>query len=364
MACRLERTTAADPQPSVSITATHFNWPTPHSPPRDGILWGESECPFFQLVPPWADTAAGGQISLSRFDAANPELEAQVAEAFRPYLPFLQINGSLPGNRSCSRTMEGLFSYRYLDGPYNPPSAFWGGGVVVTPSIFVRPADPFLGPAAPAEYFGGFGGRVDAAGMSITDVIDAMDAFASQADNNILLNNHYWRRQFVSRFGLYWPRGESKSPSTSRISFPLTRHIIAATCSDFKVEWSWDDGTGAINGFPQQPRLGQGVVNLPNQRWYPILEEIPEGPSDERFEPVFRTATSTLFQNDGLPTLAQGGGPIAVFGASRIFLSAYPFAAPQMTFPRLTRLFLAPTPPAVCSSREPHGQRFAGPDFI
>ena len=282
-------------------------------PPQGTEYFGVNpNVPFFQLVPPWADTAAGGQISLSRFDAANPELEAQAGGGVSP-IPSIPANQWLFARQSFLLANDGGVSspYRYLDGPYNPGGgALWGGGVVVTPSIFVRPAFPFLGPAARAEYFGGFGGRVDAAGMSIRDVIDEMDIFASQADQDILINNHYWRRQFVSRFGLYWPRGESRSPSTSRISFPLTRHIIASSCSNFKVEWSWDDGAGAITGFPQEPRLDQGVVNLPNQRWYPILQEFPESPSDERFEPVFRTATNTLLQNDGLPTLAQSGQPI------------------------------------------------------
>ena len=285
-------------------------------PPQGTEYFGVNpNVPFFQLIPPWADTAAGGQINLSRFDAADPELEAQGGGGVSP-IPTVPANQWLFARQSFMLANDGGASspYRYLDGPYNPPNARWGGGVVVTPSIFVRPAFPFLGPAAPAEYFGGFGGRVDAAGMSITDAIDAMDIFASQADQNILIDNHYWRRQFASRFGLYWPRGESRSPSTSRISFPLTRHIIAASCSNFKVEWSWDDGAGAISGFPQEPRLNQGVTNLPNQRWYPILQEFPEESSDERFEPVFLTATSTLGQSDGLPTLSQQEEPVfAVF---------------------------------------------------
>ena len=154
-----------------------------------------------------------------------------------------------------------------------------GAVVVVTPSIFVRPPFPF-NPIGRAEYFGGVGGRVDAAGMSIRGAMETLDDFASQADGNVLANNHYWRRrQFVSRYGLYWPRGGSSiTLDLSCVSFPLTRHIIAASCSDFQVEWAWADGTGAISQFPNELFLEQGVTNLLVKVGTPRLAEDVDEP--------------------------------------------------------------------------------------
>ena len=288
-------------------------------PPQGSQYAGVNpNAPRFQLIPPWADTATGGLINLSNFDAANPEFEAQGGAGTSP-IPSIPANRWLFARQAFMLADDGGISspYRYLDGPYNPGQALWGGGVVVTPSVFVRSGFPF-NPAGPAEFFGGVGGRVDAAGMSISGVIDEMDAFASQADGDFLINNHYWRRQFASRYGLYWPRGESRSPSTSRISFPLTRHIIAASCSDFQVEWSWADGTGAIEDLPQEPSLEQGVANIPGQSWYPILRPPPPPPGQPA--PFFESATGTLLLSGGLPTLEQTG--------ERVFATFEQFPSP------------------------------------
>lgn len=255
----------------------------------------------FQLIPPWADSGTVGNIPLSNFDAETPENEAGSGAGTAP-LPAVPANEWLFSRQAFMMADDGgvSSSYRYLDGPFSfNGQAQWGGGVVVTPSIFVRPPLPF-NPIGRAEYFGGVGGRVDAAGMSIRGAMETLDDFASQADGNVLANNHYWRRQFVSRYGLYWPRGEARSPSTSRVSFPLTRHIIAASCSDFQVEWAWADGTGAISQFPNEPFLEQGVTNLPGQSWYPRLAEDVD-------EPLFIPASATLNYPGGLPILADGG---------------------------------------------------------
>ncbi|MDG2054225.1 MAG: prepilin-type N-terminal cleavage/methylation domain-containing protein [Phycisphaerales bacterium] len=69
------------------------------------------------------------------------------------------------------------------------------------------------------------------------------------------------QQQFISDQAVYWPRAERKPPSTSSLDQALSNHVLTGGCSEFIVEWTYDDLAGSAqdenNGSqlygPRQP---------------------------------------------------------------------------------------------------------------
>ena len=70
------------------------------------------------------------------------------------------------------------------------------------------------------SYFGISSGRTDATTMSVTDAIDAVQNFPPFPDEQLPALHFQLQRKFVSTSGLFWPRGEPKTPSTTRAPSP------------------------------------------------------------------------------------------------------------------------------------------------
>ena len=61
---------------------------------------------------------------------------------------------------------------------------------------------------------------------------------------------------------MFWPRGEPKTPSTTRV-YPTSRHILSSSCSSFRVDWAWEDGTDPFLNFHNKgDSLSRGVQNF------------------------------------------------------------------------------------------------------
>lgn len=49
-----------------------------------------------------------------------------------------------------------------------------------------------------------------------------------------------------------WPRAERTPPGAGRFDQMLTRNVLGTGVSDFKVEWTWDEGVGAVDTYEDQ----------------------------------------------------------------------------------------------------------------
>lgn len=94
---------------------------------------------------------------------------------------------------------------------------------------------------------------------------------------------------------VYYPRAERRAPGPNRVDQALTNHVIGNACSSFTIDWTYDDGVGAVFdaagnvkyapgpdlalGTPDDfELLGVGVspgVEIP---WFGLDEDYPGGP--------------------------------------------------------------------------------------
>ena len=246
----------------------------------------------FALIPPWADTSTlSSDLTYWSFDANSPDLGPIQTQGLSP-LPTIPASSWLMSRQAVLMADDADTGspYRYLDGPFDPPSAYWNDGVPACPSIFITDPDFYVTPMPFQSYFGISSGRTDATTMSITDAVDAVQNFPLFPYEQFPALHFQFQRKFVSASGLFWPRGEPRPPSTTRVSIPTSRHIISSSCSSFRVDWAWEDGTGSISEFPQQGEsLSRGVQNF--QRgdvWNPRPSN--QGIGNTGGEPYFRSA--------------------------------------------------------------------------
>ncbi|MFM1824359.1 MAG: hypothetical protein RI967_2625, partial [Planctomycetota bacterium] len=86
-----------------------------------------------------------------------------------------------------------------------------------------------------------------------------------------------------------YPRVEKSALGPSRAEQMLTAPVLAANCSSFKVEWTWDDGVGRTwSGNPAGTppaggeRIGMYVTQGAAQPWFgldnPLLANIAQSP--------------------------------------------------------------------------------------
>ena len=69
------------------------------------------------------------------------------------------------------------------------------------------------------------------------------------------------QQRFIRDQAVYWPRAERKPPSTNSLDQALSNHVLTGGCSEFIVEWTYEDLTGSAqevnNGSvlrgPRQP---------------------------------------------------------------------------------------------------------------
>ena len=265
---------------------------------------------FLQL-PPWADTGTvNPAVSLWEFNGAAPDSVNPQSQGITP-IPTVPSSSWLLSRQSVMMADDADTGspYLYLDGPFDPPGAYWNDGVPASPSIFTQDPIFYITPSGPQQYFSITGGRVDATTMSIADAITATKDFAQAGSQLEPLGgyNKYsvdfkLQRKFASTAGLFWPRGESQPPSTSRISIPPSRHIMSSSCSSIRIEWSWADGVAAIDRFPNQPGLNRGVQNFSGgDIWNPA----PANSLPQTGRPYFRSVNiageDNLLEAGGLP---------------------------------------------------------------
>ena len=95
-----------------------------------------------------------------------------------------------------------------------------------------------------------------------------------------------------------YPRVEKAAPSSAKADQMLSAPVLAANCSSFKVEWTWDDGVGrsfagAGAGNTSQPNAGIGMYVNPGaaQPWFG-LDNLRGGnnPATSAVRPVSNSA--------------------------------------------------------------------------
>lgn len=74
----------------------------------------------------------------------------------------------------------------------------------------------------------------------------------------------------IIQSAVYYPRAERRAPSMNRIDQALTNHVIGGGCSSFIVDWTYDNGVGAldINGDGINEFAGVQIPINMEQPWF------------------------------------------------------------------------------------------------
>ena len=115
-----------------------------------------------------------------------------------------------------------------------------------------------------------------------------------------------------------YPRGESVAPSMLKTDQMLSNNVLASNISDFRIDWTWEDGVGrdlevADGAFPGG--LPGVVVNGNAQPWYGLGN--PAVSAGGIGQPVFEA----LVENENIEVFPGAPGGVdrygAVFGYNR-----------------------------------------------
>ena len=161
------------------------------------------------------------------------------------------------GFTSANPTQNAADPYFYLrgGGAYNGNSNPYSGGVIQSPSIFLRGFDPAgFGGFSPATNASVITGRVDSSSMEIDDMRRGISEFADFFDGGDVdgapdNRQQHWNAAsaYLQRYGLFYPHAERATSNMGRFSLPPTRHVISGACSDVRIEWTWPSGAGQID---------------------------------------------------------------------------------------------------------------------
>ena len=115
-----------------------------------------------------------------------------------------------------------------------------------------------------------------------------------------------------------YPRVEKAAPSSAKADQMLSAPVLAANCSSFKVEWTWDDGVGrsfagAGAGNTSQPNAGIGMFVNPGaaQPWFG-LDNLTGGnnPATSAVRPVSNSAN--FLDNGAIGDWGSIGVPLVI----------------------------------------------------
>lgn len=70
-----------------------------------------------------------------------------------------------------------------------------------------------------------------------------------------------------------FPRAEPISPSLSRVDQALTTTALASGCSEFMVEWTYEDGTGFVQDEHLNPWSGVTMNSVGERAWFGMPDE-------------------------------------------------------------------------------------------
>ena len=169
----------------------------------------------------------------------------------------------------------------------------YSGGVIQSPSIFLREFD--------AAGFGGFSpatpanaavitGRADSSSMEIDDMRRGLDGFGDIFDDQATSEpnspeaNWLAKKNFIQRYGLFYPHAERATSNMGRFALPPTRHVISGACSDVRIEWTWPAGAGQLDldhdGQPddvnengQLDPFEVGFRHSGRTPWFPLMDD-------------------------------------------------------------------------------------------
>ena len=145
-------------------------------------------------------------------------------------------------------------------------------------------------------------GRVDAAASEL----NVIRKVVLWADNGGVLYPRPWnnpsfpaddyefrdQRNVVSNL-LFYPRAERLTPSMHRVDQALTNHVLAAACSSFTVDWTYNDGVGrTVDRAGDTVHSGVRVKLDDEQPWFGL------DPDNER---GVKTFTDSQLMSDGDP---------------------------------------------------------------
>ncbi len=74
-------------------------------------------------------------------------------------------------------------------------------------------------------------------------------------------SSFFQQQAFIKDQAVYWPRAERKPPSTNSLDQALSNHVLSGGCSEFIVEWTYEDlagsaqdvNSGSVLRGPRQP---------------------------------------------------------------------------------------------------------------
>ena len=178
-------------------------------------------------------------------------------------------------------------------------SGGYSGGVIQSPSIFLRGFDPGgFGGFSPATNASIITGRVDSTSMELDDMRRGLSEFADYFDGGDTSGGidgepdnlqAHWNTTsaFVQRYGLFYPHAERATSNMGRFALPPTRHVISGACSDVRIEWTWPSGAGQIDldgdGQPDDANndgfldpFEVGFRHSGRTPWFPFMNNLGE----------------------------------------------------------------------------------------
>ena len=153
----------------------------------------------------------------------------------------------------------GPYFYLRGGGAYNGNSNPYSGGVIQSPSIFLRDFGPGgFGGSAPSTNVSILTGRVDSSSMELDDMRRGLSNFADYFDGGDTSGDIdgapdnrqvHWNvaSSYLQQYGLFYPHAERAASNMGRFALPPTRHVISSACSDVRIEWTWPAGAGQLD---------------------------------------------------------------------------------------------------------------------
>ncbi|MHC4415513.1 MAG: PulJ/GspJ family protein [Planctomycetota bacterium] len=203
-----------------------------------------------------------------------------------------------------------------------------------SPVVYLDPASPVEGGHRSAYTIADAvvrHGRVDAAASQLNDIRRLLTVATRGGIDEL---RPWLRPAYVDDAGfgdqrsvigglVFYPRGERVAPSMHRVDQALTASVLAGACSSFAVDWTYENGVGAVDldkdGVPEWN--GAIITTAAEQPWFgmPDLDN-PVDPDPERGTAPFvnwTTPGDTILPDniDFLPYETSPGSGVYVYEA-------------------------------------------------
>jgi hypothetical protein len=104
-------------------------------------------------------------------------------------------------------------------------------------------------------------GRFDSAATELPEVRALVTEKEDEGTGEIVQRGWLDQQRFIRDQAVYWPRAERKPPSPHSLDQSLSNHVLTGGCSEFIVEWTYEDlagsaqevNNGSVLRGPRQP---------------------------------------------------------------------------------------------------------------